>query len=72
MLFINYDIGAMQPRLFPQQTPYLEVAAAGSADAYKGRQMNRISRIVPKHQGEAGFSSILAEEEDAILTRLAV
>ena len=70
MLFINYDIGAMQPRFIPQAT-HLEVSAIGAADPWQGRQISRVTRNQQKRGPEMGFSNILAEEEDAILTRLA-
>ena len=69
MLFVQYDTYAVPPGLF-QPAPFRNVKQADRTEAYQGRQFTKVSRIGARKQTEPGFSNILAEEEDAILTRL--
>ena len=69
MILIQYDTYAVPPGLFqPAQTR--SVQRTNRPESYLGRQLTRVSRIGTGKQTEPGFSNILAEEEDAILTRL--
>lgn len=69
MLFVQYDTYAVPPGLF-QPALYRNVQQANRPEAYQGRQFTKVSRISARKQTEPGFSNILAEEEDAIITRL--
>ena len=69
MLFVQYDTYAVPPGLF-QPVQNRSVQRTSRPEAYLGRQLTRVSRIGTGKQTEPGFSNILAEEEDAILTRL--
>ena len=69
MLFVQYDTYAVPPGLF-QPAQNRSVQRANRPEAYQGRQIAGVSRIRTGKQTEPGFSNILAEEEDAILTRL--
>ena len=69
MLFIQYEIGSVQPRVFTP-APYAVVRTISGSDGYRGHRVATISQRGSGKQTAPGFSNILAEEEDAILTRL--